>query len=111
MDKLRSADAIDEIFNCLRACNKYIDVTTPWVLAKEESSHARLKQVLYNLIESIRVCAVFLQPFLPDTAEKIFKFINTDKTQYETTGEFGQYESGTQVNEASILFNRIEIKE
>lgn len=111
MDKLRIADAIDEIFNCLRACNKYIDVTTPWVLAKEESSHARLKQVLYNLIESIRVCAVFLQPFLPDTAEKIFKFINTDKTQYETTGEFGQYESGTQVNEASILFNRIEIKE
>lgn len=111
MDKLRVADAIDEIFNSLRACNKYIDETAPWILAKEDGSHARLKQVLYNLTESIRICAVYLQPFLPDTAEKIFKFINTDKTQYDTTFEFGQYESGTKVNESEILFNRIEIKE
>ncbi len=111
MDHLRIADAIDEIFNCLRASNKYIDETMPWTLAKEEVSQARLKQVLYNLTESIRICAVYLQPFLPDTASKIFTFINTDKTQYETTKTFGEYISGTKLNEAEILFKRIDQKE
>jgi len=109
MDHLKIADAIDEVFHCLRASNKYIDETMPWALAKEEASQDRLKQVLYNLTESIRICAVYLQPFLPDTAEKIFEYINTDKIQYETTKIFGQYASGTKVNESAILFKRIEL--
>ena len=110
MDKLRIADAIDEIFNVLRASNKYIDETTPWALAKDEASLPRLKTVLYNLIESIRVCAVYLQAFLPDTAETIFEMINTDKRNYDSTREFGEYKSGTKLNEAKILFNRIDVK-
>jgi len=110
MDSLRIADAIDEIFNVLRASNKYIDETTPWTLAKDESTLPRLKTVLYNLIESIRVCAVYLQAFLPDTAESIFEMINTDKRDYNSAKEFGNYLSGTKLNESKILFNRIEVK-
>ena len=110
MNKLRIADAIDEIFNCLRASNKYIDETTPWILSKDENEADRLKTVLYNLTESIRICAVYLQAFLPDTAEKIFKFINTDLTSYESASNFGGYKSGTKVGETEILFQRIENK-
>ncbi|MDE6141330.1 MAG: methionine--tRNA ligase, partial [Bacilli bacterium] len=108
MDELKIADAIDEIFSVLRASNKYIDETTPWILAKDENSLDRLKTVLYNLTESIRVCAVYLQAFLPDTATKIFGFINTKETSYESTEKFGKYESGTKLNESEILFQRIE---
>lgn len=108
MDNLRIADAIDEIFNCLRASNKYIDETTPWVLAKDENELDKLRTVLYNLIESIRICAVYLQPFLPRTAVKIFKLINTDLTSYESAKTFGGYVSGTKVSEAEILFARID---
>ncbi len=108
MDNLRIADAIDEIFSCLRASNKYIDETTPWLLAKDEKELDKLRTVLYNLIESIRICAVYLQPFLPQTALKIFKLINTDLTSYESTIDFGAYVSGTKVGEAEILFGRIE---
>ncbi len=108
MDGLRIADAIDEIFNCLRASNKYIDETTPWVLAKDENELDKLRTVLYNLIESIRICSVYLQPFLPQTAVKIFKLINTDLTSYESTKTFGGYVSGTKVSEAEILFARID---
>ena len=110
MSKLRIADAIDEIFNVLRASNKYIDETAPWSLAKDESTLPRLKTVLYNLIESIRVSAVYLQSFLPDTADSIFKMINTDLKSYESTLEFGKYVSGTKLNESKILFNRIDVK-
>ena len=91
MDNLRIADAIDEIFSCLRASNKYIDETTPWILAKDEKEIDKLRTVLYNLIESIRICAVYLQPFLPQTALKIFKLINTGLTSYESTIDFGAY--------------------
>lgn len=111
MDSLRVADAIDEIFICLRASNKYIDETTPWILAKDDSQIDRLKTVLYNLTEAIRICAIFLQPFLPDTAAKIFSFINTNKTSYETASKFGQYESGTIINDSEILFQRMELME
>lgn len=111
MDQLRIADAIDEIFNVLRASNKYIDETTPWILAKDEKEKDKLKNVLYNLIESIRVCAVYLQPFLPDTSKKIFNLINTDANTYESTTVFGNYPTGTRVNEPEILFARIEIEE
>ena len=108
MDDLRIADAIDEVFNCLRATNKYIDDTTPWVLAKDETKQDRLKTVLYNLIESIRICTVYLQAFIPETTEKIFNQINTDLTSYESTKEFGQFKSGTLLNKPEILFARIE---
>ena len=108
MDELRIADAIDEVLNCLRATNKYIDDTTPWVLAKDETKQDRLKTVLYNLIESIRICTVYLQSFIPETTEKIFNQINTDLTSYESTKEFGQFESGTVLNKPEILFARIE---
>ena len=109
MDELRIADAIDDIFEVLRASNKYIDDTTPWSLAKEEDKQDRLKEVLYNLIESIRVCAVYLQAFLPSTANKIFYQINTDIKSYDSTKEFGKYVSGTKVNNPEILFARIDV--
>ena len=108
MDELRIADAIDEVFGLLRASNKYIDETTPWILAKDESKQERLKTVLYNLIESIRIAAVYLQPFLPKTADKIFALINTDLKSYESTKTFGAYVSGTVLKEPEILFARIE---
>jgi methionyl-tRNA synthetase len=108
MNDLRIADAIDDVFEVLRASNKYIDETMPWALAKEEDKKDRLKEVLYNLIESIRVCAVYLQAFLPETADKIFYQINTDIKSYESTKEFGKYVSGTKVNNPEILFARID---
>lgn len=111
MDELRIADAIDEIFEVLRASNKYIDETMPWALAKDDTKQERLQTVLYNLIESIRVCAVYLQAFLPETAEKIFYKINTDLKDYESTKVFGGYVSGTVLNNPEILFARIDKKE
>ena len=108
MNDLRIADAIDDIFEVLRASNKYIDETLPWALAKDPEKQDRLKEVLYNLIESIRVCAVYLQAFLPDTADKIFYQINTDVKTYESTKEFGGYKSGSKVNTPEILFARID---
>lgn len=108
MDQLKIADAIDEIFDVLRSSNKYIDETTPWILAKDPDKQERLKTVLYNLIESIRICAVYLQPFMPETSEKIFKLINTDLTSYESTNSFGQFKEGTVLNKPEILFTRID---
>ena len=108
MDELKIADSIDDIFEVLRASNKYIDETMPWALAKEEDKQDRLKEVLYNLIESIRVCAVYLQAFLPETADKIFYQINTDIKSYDSTKEFGKYVSGSKVNTPEILFARID---
>ena len=108
MDQLKIADAIDEIFDVLRASNKYIDETTPWILAKDPDKQERLKTVLYNLIESIRVCAVYLQPFMPETSKKIFKLINTDLTSYDSTKSFGQFKEGTLLSKPEILFTRIE---
>jgi methionyl-tRNA synthetase len=110
MDELKVSEAIDDIFEVLRASNKYIDETMPWALAKEEDKQDRLKEVLYNLLESIRVCAVYLQAFLPETSEKIFKQINTDLTTYESTKEFGGYVSGNKVGTPEILFARIDTK-
>ena len=108
MDNLRIADSLDAIFEIFRRCNKYIDETMPWVLAKDESKRDRLATVLYNLVESIRYGAVLLQAFMPDTAEKIFKQINTDKTMFDTLDKFGYYESGTKVGKAEVLFMRID---
>ena len=110
MDNLRIADSLDEVFEIFKRCNKYIDETTPWILAKDESKLDRLSTVMYNLVESIRIGAVLLQAYLPDTASSIFNQINTDITSYDTIGEFGKHVSGTKVGEAKVLFQRIEEK-
>ncbi|MGN1358372.1 MAG: methionine--tRNA ligase [Bacilli bacterium] len=108
MNKLEISVALDSIFEVYRRCNKYIDETMPWVLAKDESKKDRLATVLYNLIESIRIATVYLQAFLPDTAKKIFTQINTDKIDYDSVSTFGLYSSGTKVNTPEVLFKRIE---
>ena len=108
INRIRIADSLENIIDAYRRCNKYIDETTPWILAKDESKKDRLATVLYNLIESIRIITVFLLSYLPDTAENIFKQINTDKKDYESTLEFGKYESNTKVGEAQVLFKRID---
>ncbi len=107
MNELRVADAIDEIFEVFRRCNKYIDETMPWVLAKEEDKKERLKTVLYNLLESIRSGAVLLQAFLPDTANEIFAQLNTENRYIESI-DFKGMDSGIVLNEAKPLFARID---
>ena len=109
MDDLHVGEAIEEIFEVLRKCNKYIDDTTPWVLAKDESKKDRLETVLYNLLESIRVCAIFLSPYLPDTSNKIFDQLNTSNRDYNIK-EFGNLESPITLNAPIHLFDRIEVK-
>ena len=109
MDELRVADAIDEIFALLRRANKYIDETMPWALAKDEAQHARLDTVLYNLLESIRVAATLLHPFLPETAERIFKQLNIEHPTWDSLTAFGALPAGHQLNQGEILFARIDI--
>ena len=110
MNKLHIADALDDIFEIFRRANKYIDETTPWILAKDESSKDRLATALYNLVEAIRHGAVLLQAFLPETSEKIFHQINTTATDFSSINTFGVYASGTKTNEKEVLFERIEVK-
>lgn len=110
MDDLKVADAIDEIFVLLRRCNKYIDETMPWILGKDESKKDRLSTVLYNLLESVRISAVLLSPFLPNTSNKIFDQLNTDKTTWDTLTEFNGTKIGSMVGNQEILFNRIDAK-
>lgn len=112
MDKLKVADAITEIFTLFKRCNKYIDETMPWVLAKDESQSDRLATVLYNLIESITVGASLLEPFMPETSRKILAQIHAEKRAFDDMSEFGQYPSGTKVTETpEILFARLDVKE
>ena len=108
MDNLEVPKAIDSIFELLRSCNKYIDETMPWVLAKDETKKDRLATVLYNLIECIRISAVLLRAFIPETSDKIFYQINTELKNFDTINEFGGYISGTKVNKPEVLFQRIE---
>ncbi len=111
MDKLRVADGIDEVFTLLRRTNKYIDETTPWILAKSEDTLPRLQTVLYNLVESIRFAAICLAPFLPETSEKILDQINTNERDYLDLTTFGLYASGTKVTEKpEPLFMRLDPK-
>lgn len=105
MDKLQISDAISEVFNVLRASNKYIDETTPWILAKDENMKDRLETVLYNLLESIRVCALLITPFLPDTGEGMLKQINISNAELNYVDN-NDYNLG----EASPLFMRIDTK-
>lgn len=109
MEKLRVADAITEIFALFKRCNKYIDETTPWVLGKDPAQADRLNTVLYNLVESITVGATLLEPFMPETAEKILKQLNTEKRRVTELASFGLYPSGNQVAaEPEMLFARID---
>ena len=110
MNELKIGDALQEIFEVLRKCNKYIDDTTPWLLAKDETKKARLGTVLYNLLESIRICAVLLSAFLPETAEKIFEQLNTEVNSFASTNEFGLLTSGIKLKEPVHLFDRIDKK-
>ena len=109
MDELRVADAIDEIFTLLRRANKYIDETMPWALAKDEALHGRLDTVLYNLLETIRVAATLLHPFLPQTAERIFQQLNIEHPTWDSLFGFGALPAGHQLNQGEILFARIDI--
>ncbi len=112
MEKLRVADAISEVFTLFKRCNKYIDETTPWILAKDEEKQLRLATVLYNLVESITIGASLLEPFMPETAGKIFAQISTQGRTLEELNTFGLYPSGTKVTTApEILFARLDIKE
>ena len=108
MDELRVADAIGEVFTLLRRSNKYIDETMPWVLGKDPEKRSRIATVLYNLLEAIRFSAVLLQPFLPETAEKMFKQLNSTKTGWETLAHFNGTEIGSKVGSPEILFARID---
>ena len=110
MDSFHVADALTAIFEMLRRANKYIDETTPWLLAKDEAKKERLGTVLYNLLEVIRSAAVMLTPFIPSTAEKIFSQLGTEKTAYDTISAFGALESGITLGEASVLFARVDEK-
>lgn len=112
MDKLRVADAITEIFALFRRCNKYIDETEPWNLAKDEAKKDRLATVLYNLFEGIRIGAVCLEAFLPTTSKKILDQIGTQERDFLALDTFGRMEQGTKVIEKpEILFARIDMKE
>lgn len=112
MDELRVADAIQDILDLFSRCNKYIDETMPWALAKDPEKIGRLATVLYNLLESVRVGAVLLKPYLPDTAEKILRSLNTEYTDRDSLDVFGYLESGIQVVEKpEILFQRLNEKE
>ena len=111
MDELKVADSIGEIFTLLRRSNKYIDETQPWLLGRDESKKERLGTVLYNLLESIRIAAVLLEPYLPETAEKILKQLKTDKRDWDSLLQFNGIVPGQKVGTPEILFARIDAAE
>jgi len=110
MNELKVADAISEIFTLLRRSNKYIDETMPWILGKDPDKKGRLSTVLYNLLESIRFSAVMLHSFLPESAEKILKQLNTTETSWETLSDFNGIKVGSKIGKPEILFSRIDIE-
>lgn len=112
MEKLRVADAMTEVFALFKRCNKYIDETMPWALAKEEDKKDRLATVLYNLVEGICIGATLLKSFMPDTTERILKQLNAGERTLEDLNTFGLYHSGDKVTDKpEILFARLDIKE
>ena len=112
MDQLRVADAITEIFNIFRRCNKYIDETMPWALAKDEAKKDRLATVLYNLVEAITIGASLLEAFMPETSDKILSQLQTEKRELSTMDQFGLYPDGGKVTDKpEILFARMDINE
>ena len=112
MDKLRVADAITEVFTLFKRCNKYIDETMPWALAKDESQTERLQTVLYNLVEAICIGATLLESFMPDTTKRILTQLNAEGRSLEDLKTFGLYPSGNKVTETpEILFMRLDAAE
>ena len=112
MEELRVADAMTEIFGLFKRCNKYIDETMPWALAKDEAKKDRLEEVLYNLVESITIGACLLESFMPETTEKILAQLNAEKRSYEELDQFGLYVSGNKAtDQPQILFQRLDVKE
>ena len=110
MDELKINEALEVIMEHLRKTNKYIDVTTPWILAKDDSSKERLETVLYNLIESIRISTILLLPFIPETANKILSVLNTKMISFNDL-EFNKLEDNLKLNEPVIIYERIDINE
>lgn len=110
MNVLYVSEALGAILNLARKCNKYIDETTPWLLAKDETTQERLETVIYNLLETIRFIAVLLQPFIPETADKIFKQLNTDLRDLESLKQFGYIQQFKQLDAGEPLFMRIDKK-
>ena len=112
MENLRVADAMTEIFNLFKRCNKYIDETMPWALAKDEAKKERLAEVMYNLVESITIGACLLESFMPETTEKILAQLNAGKREYDVLDQFGLRESGVNVTDKpEILFQRLKVEE
>ncbi|MEG0805871.1 MAG: methionine--tRNA ligase [Lachnospiraceae bacterium] len=111
MSDLRVADAMTEIFNLFKRCNKYIDETAPWILAKEDATKDRLATVLYNLVESITIGANLLSSFMPETSEKILAQLHSDQRTFDSLGEFGGYKGGKVTEHPEILFARLDEKE
>ncbi len=112
MKDLRVADAITEIFQLFRRCNRYIDETMPWILAKDEEQKDRLSTVLYNLVEGITIGASLLEPYMPETSDRILSQLNASAVPFEKLNTFGNYPNGTQVTDApEILFARLDEKE
>ncbi len=107
-DDFRIADAVEAVINSAKRSNKYIDETAPWALAKDEENKERLSTVLYNLLEAIRIIAVELSPFMPDTSKAILEQINCDKASYESILSFGAAEIGVKVATPTPIFNRID---
>lgn len=110
MKQLRVADSLDEIWKVVDRANKYIDETTPWILAKSDETKPRLGTVLYNLAETIRIIAALLSPFMPETAEKIASQLHADELSYDSVCTFGATKAGTQVGEAVPIFARIDVE-
>ena len=110
MKQLRVADSLDEIWKVVDRANKYIDETTPWILAKSDETKPRLGMVLYNLAETIRIIAALLSPFMPETAEKIASQLHADELSYDSVCTFGATKAGTQVGEAVPIFARIDVE-
>jgi methionyl-tRNA synthetase len=108
--KYRIADALDVILSLAKRCNKYIDETMPWALAKDESKKERLGTVLYNLLEGIRYIAVLISPFMPETSEKIFAQMNCQEKDYDGLSSFGSLKAGIKLNKAEPLFTRLDSK-
>lgn len=108
MDQLRVGDSIEAIMEIFRRCNKYIDETAPWVLAKDEAQKARLNTVLYNLLEGIRFGAVLMEPFMPETSAKVYEQINTKQTDFDSLSSFGAYECNKVTEKPEALFGRLD---
>jgi methionyl-tRNA synthetase len=108
MMRYKVSEAIHEIMTLAKRCNKYIDETLPWTLFKNEEDHERLKKVMYNLLEGIRVVSVLLYPFMPSTSDKIISQLNTKETTFASTYTFGKLEDGIKLGKPEILFNRID---